>query len=126
MGPAVHAAVAKALRSLTMSTLAHEYRLADLAVPGKVTTGLDAFVDRVVGAVRRRGAVLANLRAEAERIDALADSYRTLSHAGLTEKLAECRLWFRRHGHGAEADTKLPEALAAVREAADRKVGLRP
>ena len=109
-----------------MSTLAHEYRLADLAVPGKLTTGLDALVDRAVGAVRRRGAVLAGLRAEAEKIDALADSYRMLSHAGLTEKLTECRLWFRRHGHEAEADAKLPEALAAVREAADRKTGLRP
>lgn len=109
-----------------MSTIAHEYRLADLAVPGKVTAGLDAFVDRVAGFVRRRSAVLAKLRAEAEKIDALADSYRTLSQHGLSEKLTECRLWFRRHGHGVEADAKLPEALAAIREAADRKLGLRP
>lgn len=109
-----------------MSTIAHEYRLADLAVPGKVTTGLDALVDRAVGVVRRRSAVLAKLRVEAEQIDALADSYRTLSHHGLAEKLTESRLWFRRHGPTAEADARLPEALAAIREAADRKLGLRP
>ncbi len=109
-----------------MSALTQEYRLADLAAPGKVTTGLDALVDRAVGQVRRRRAILKSLRAEAERIDALAESYRTLSHAGLTDKLTECRLWFRRHGHTAEADAHLPEALAAIREASERKLGMRP
>lgn len=109
-----------------MSAITHEYRLADLAVPGKVTTGLDAFVDRAVGWVKRRRGVLTRLQEEAERIDALADTYRALSHAALTERLTESRLWFRRHGHQAEADSRLAEALAAIREAADRKLGLRP
>jgi len=110
----------------SMSALTHEYRLADLAVPGKVTSGLDALVDRAVGVVRRRGAVLTRLRAEAERIDALAGAYRALSHAGLREKIQDCHLWFRRHADEAGVEARLPEALAAIREAADREVGLRP
>ena len=103
-----------------------DYRLADIVTPGKVTTGLDAFVDRAVGLVRRRRSVLTQLREDAEKIDALSESFRILSHAALTDKISEDRAWFRRHGYAPEAELRLPEALAAIREAADRKLGLRP
>lgn len=112
--------------AFSQNTLTHEYRLADLAVPGKVTSGLDAVVDRAVGAVRRRRSVLEALRGEADRIDALGEPLRTLSQAGLVERLEENRAWFRRNGAEGEVDERLPEALAAIREAAARKLGLRP
>ncbi len=110
----------------TAGALTHEYRLSDVVTPGKVTTGLDALVDRAAGAMRRRGSVLETLRADAEEIDAFAESYRVLSEAALRDRLEEFRQWFRRRGQEADAERRLPEALAAIREAADRQLGLRP
>ena len=107
-----------------MNSLTHEYRLSDVAVPEKITTGLDAVVDRAVGHLRRRKSVLERLRAEAGQADALGESFRVLSEAALKNKLGEHRQWFRRHGR--TGDARLPEALAAIREAAERMVGLRP
>ena len=107
-----------------MNSLTHEYRLSEVVVPGKITAGLDALLDRVVGTVRRRRSVLEGLRAEAERVDALSDSFRVLSGTALKAKLDEGRQWFRRHGRA--GDARLPEVLAAIREAAERQVGLRP
>jgi preprotein translocase subunit SecA len=102
----------------------HEYRLSEIAVPAKITSGLDALVDRAVGKLRQRPSVLRSLRAEAEAIDALAPGFRAMSDAALRARLAECREWFRRRGKDGEG--RLGEAFAAIREAAERKLGLRP
>jgi preprotein translocase subunit SecA len=107
-----------------VNSLAHEYRLSEVAVPRKITAGLDALVDRAVGAARRRRSVIAALRAEAEQVSAHSDSFRVLSEAALKSKLDEYRQWYRRRGRA--GDARLPEALAAIREAAERQVGLRP
>jgi len=122
MDPQAAPGPAKALRPL--STLTHEYRLSDHVVPGKITSGLDAIVDRVVGAVRRRRSLLGTLRDEARRIDALAAAHRVLSEAALRDKLLELRQWYRRQAR--DNESRLMEAMAAIREAADRKLGLRP
>lgn len=107
-----------------MNALTRDYRLSELVVPGKVTAGLDAVVDRMVGRARRRNSLLSRLRAEADEVDALAAKYKGLSEAALRNQLADFRASFRRHpddGQGA-----LVPALAAIREAAERTTQLRP
>lgn len=104
----------------------HEYRLADLVTPAKVTTGLDALVDRAAGAMRRRRSVLESWRTEASHIDRLGGKFQDLSTEILCTRLGEFRAWFRRRSWGPDAETQLPEALAAIREAAHRQLGLRP
>jgi preprotein translocase subunit SecA len=86
--------------------------------------GIDARVNQVVGAVRRRSGVLQRLRREAEQVEALGSGWVETSDHDLHEKLMEYRGIFRRGGK--EVDAALFPALAAIREAADRKLGLRP
>ena len=107
-----------------MNAAPHEYRLSEIVVPGKITSGLDALVDRAAGTVRRRRSVLSALRAEAAQIDSMAKGFRALSDAALKHRLEECRQHYRRGDK--EDRARLNEALAAIREAADRKTGLRP
>ncbi len=59
----------------------------------------------------------------ADKIEALADEYKALSDAELQAKTPEFK---QRLADGASLDDLLPEAFAAVREAADRVLGLRP
>ena len=107
-----------------MNPVTHDYRLSDFVTPGKITSGLDALVDRAAGTLKRRRSVLERLREDAERVDDVADSFRTLSNEALRARLTEYRQWFRRQD-GVEGD-RLFDALAAIREAAERKLGLRP
>jgi preprotein translocase subunit SecA len=107
-----------------VNSATHDYRLSDVAVSRKVTKGLDALVDRAIGAARRRSSVLTALRQDAEQIDALSARLCTLSDVALKGELAGHREWFRRQSR--VGDERLIPALAAIREAADRRVGLRP
>ncbi len=66
-----------------MNALTDEYRVSEVTIPSEVTAGLDQFVDRAVGRIRRRGAVLDRLRAEAEQVDAVASQYVEMSDAVL-------------------------------------------
>ena len=103
---------------------AREYERTDIVVPRKPSEGLDALVDTACGWFRRRPTLQTRLRREAELIDSRADSVRKLSDARLREELGECRDLFRRRGR--DAEDHLHRALAAIREAADRTLGLRP
>ncbi len=107
-----------------MSSITHDYRLSDFVTPSKTTSGIDAWVDRAAGAIKRRRSILQGLREDAERVDALGDSLRTLSDSALRARLEEYRQWFRRQA--GDSDARLIESLAAVREAAERTLGLRP
>ena len=107
-----------------MSALTWEQRLCNVRQPPKITSGLDAMVDGFIGACRRRGGVLASLRADVEKIDAFGSQYAGLNDARLRERLAEFRETFRRQPRRAEAHVL--EALAAIREASVRQTGLRP
>jgi preprotein translocase subunit SecA len=78
----------------------------------------------VIGAYHRRSGVLAELLADAERIDRQAPQWVELSSAKLHERLIEFREQFRRSGK--LPDEVLLSALGAIREAADRQLGLRP
>ncbi len=77
-----------------------------------------------MGLYERRAAVLAQLRQQAEQVDALAGEYLALHDYQLHQRLMELRDQFRRGGRN--VDRELRPALAAIREAADRKLGLRP
>ena len=92
--------------------------------PERLLKGLDAKVHGVIGSYRRRPGVLQTLRRDAERIDAQAKDFADLSDHVLRERLREFRERIRRGGRNQES--LIPPALAAIREAADRRIGLRP
>lgn len=107
-----------------MTAVSLEYRQCQVARPPDPHKGLDAVVDGFVGRYRRRAKFAAALRAEAEAIDARQEDWKFLSDETLRRHLLEFRERFRRRGAAAEAC--LPEALAAIREASDRAMKMRP
>jgi preprotein translocase subunit SecA len=104
-------------------TLAWEHHLCDLRQPEKIPRGLDAAAHAVAGHWRGRRMRSAVRRAAAS-VESLAKTTAELRDTALRERLAELRVHFRRHPDA--ADTRLPEALAAVREAASRTLGMFP
>jgi preprotein translocase subunit SecA len=107
-----------------MMTPSQEYRTIQFRVPERPLKGLDAAVNSCIGSFRRRPGVFAELKRQAEAVDRLASEYLQLSDFNLQQRLLEFRRLYRRGG-------KLPPdtltcALAAIREAADRSLGLRP
>ena len=107
-----------------MITPTQDYRRTDHRVPTRPFKGLDAAVHGAMGLYHRRGQVLRELRRQAEQIDALAPECVELSDHELHQRLMEQRERFRRAGQVPEP--VLLSALAAIREAADRQLGLRP
>lgn len=124
MAPQTASAHSEAVHNLSLLP-ACEYRRTQLAKPRKLPSGLDAFSDRLVGMCRRRSGLLVQLRREAEAVDRLAAAWQHVSDHRLREKLVACGQAFRRQ-NSAQAEAALPEALAAIREAAERQLGLRP
>ena len=108
-----------------LTTPTQAYRRTDIVPPKELLKGADAFTNSLVGRYQRRGQVLRRLTRQAQRIDDLAGSYEHLSDRRLRERLAEHRAVFRRQDEAA-CDAVLEQALAAIREAAQRRVGLRP
>ena len=107
-----------------MITPTLDYRRTDHKTPERMLNGIDARVDSVFGIYKRRGSLLGELRRQAEQIDAQANRWKDLSNDELHKRLIEFRERFRR---GAKAsDELLNPALAALREASDRFLGLRP
>ncbi len=105
-------------------TPTREYRRTAIETPVKLTKGLDAFVNSWVGNYQRRHTVTVKLLWEAGQADRLADRYRNLSDHHLREELNLFRdLVRRKHGRIGQI---MQHALAVLREAAERKVGLRP
>lgn len=107
-----------------MLTPTQDYRRSDHRSPARPLTGLDALVNGIIGGHRRRGNVLTELERDAHSVVALEGELVRLSETQLHERLLEYRQYFRRGGKVA-TEVLLP-ALAAIREAADRKLGLRP
>ncbi|MGB8168417.1 MAG: hypothetical protein WCF18_13050, partial [Chthoniobacteraceae bacterium] len=107
-----------------MTTLTDEYRRCAVNEPPELTSGLDAAMDGVIGAIRRRGHALRGLREEADRAMQLEEKFSALDDATLTLRLAELRAQFRRQTK--ERPAPVEEGLAAVREAAARQLGMRP
>ncbi|MHC1766428.1 MAG: hypothetical protein AB9869_19360 [Verrucomicrobiia bacterium] len=107
-----------------MITPTAEYRRISVQQPARLLKGLDAGVFALAGLYQRRRQVLGKLRGDAEKVDALGGKLATLSDNALRERLLEYRAGFRRGGRLVE--TALLPALAAIREASHREVGLRP
>jgi preprotein translocase subunit SecA len=102
----------------------HDYRRSEYRVPLRPFAGLDALVNSAIGQYRRRAKILESLRRDANAIVAQEGPLVELSDAILQRKLLEFRGHFRRGGR--EAEHLILPALAAIREASDRKLGLRP
>ena len=107
-----------------MSLLTEDYRRTDIKTPDPIFSGLDARVYSLAGRYRRRAALTGQLLAAAEEIDATAQRWKDKSDRTLRESLVGFREIFRRNKQGFEEH--LPDALAAIREVADRRLGLRP
>jgi preprotein translocase subunit SecA len=106
-----------------MSIPTQDYRRTDHRVPSRPLSGLNAMVNGVIGKRRRRKEVGEQLKHDAEAIDAQARDWVDLADHDLQMRLLGFRDQFRR---GNISDENLFPALAAIREAADRKLGLRP
>ena len=79
------------------------------------------FFDKLFGTRSQRE--IKKLQPIVDKIIALEDSYRQLSEEELKGKTAEFKA---RYAAGETLDELLPEAFAAIREASDRVIGLRP
>lgn len=101
-----------------------EHRILDFRRPKPLHKGLDAVVNRSLGLYRRRPGQLKALAKEAEAIDLQAKVFAQLSDHHLAERLLSMRERFRRGGFDPSDGIATP--LAAIREMADRKLGLRP
>jgi len=109
---------------MTLAIPTHDYRRSEYRVPARPFAGLDALVNSAIGRYQRRAKILESLRRDANAIVAQEGPLVELSDAILQRKLLEFRGHFRRGGR--EVEHLILPALAAIREAADRKLGLRP
>ena len=107
-----------------MNFPAHVYHRLAFRQPPPLLKGLDAKVNLLGGLYRRRPGVLADLMEQAAQVDRLAGEWLSLDDYHLHARLMELRDRFRRGG--TRADGFVIQALAGIREAADRKLGLRP
>lgn len=106
-----------------MLTPTVDYRRTAHRVPERPHQGLDAAVNWCIGRYQRRSARLAELLHSAELADSQSRQFADLRDHDLQEKLFALREHFRREP--APAIELMHDALAAVREAAHRCVGLR-
>jgi preprotein translocase subunit SecA len=100
-----------------------DYQRTAYRTPERPLQGLDALANWWIGKYHRRRSRLADLAAQAERIDALAPQFVELTDHALQERLLEFRQHFRREPFPEES--VLNRAVAGLREAADRRLGLR-
>lgn len=107
-----------------LATPTHDYRRSDYRVPPRPLQGVDAFVNGLIGRLRRSGEVLDSFKRDAAAIVGQEGEWLAMSDAVLQRRILELRERFRRAGRN--CDPIIVPALAAIREAAHRKLGLRP
>jgi len=107
-----------------MSIVTQDYYRTLIDHPSELPSGLDARLLGLVGSVKYGPGMIGEFLAKAQEIDQLAAAWKKLSDRALHRKLAGFKELFRRRSKGYQR--AIPEALAAVREAAARRVGLRP
>ena len=107
-----------------VSVPTQDYRRGDYHLPSPPLRGLDALVNLLIGQCRRRGAILKSLHEEADTIVRMEREWVELRDSVLQQRLLEFREHFRRGGR--RVAELVGPALAGIREAADRQLGLRP
>ena len=100
-----------------------EYHALTVKRPKALPKGLDALAHTLTGSAGRRNKVLTALWEQVREVEGHADELTNLSDRHLRERLEEHRDAFRRHR--AAVPERVAPALAAIREAAARTVGLR-
>lgn len=106
-----------------MSDLTRDYYRTFIVKPDALLTGLDARVHSAAGMITSLGSE-PELMDAAHRIDARSAEWKALSDGKLASRLGDYRDMFRRKKKG--FDEVVTDALAGIREAAARRVGLRP
>ena len=104
-----------------MNALTADYYRTFIRKPEALLAGFDARLHSAAGALTTIGGEAA-LVEEAKLIDRKAALWREARESALGDKLMELRAAFRRRKKGFES--LVPDALAVVREAASRRVGL--
>lgn len=107
-----------------MLTPSQDYHRLDYRVPPRVLKGLDAAANRAVGIYQRRVRRVQKLAEAVQIIVVQEPAWRDLTDVQLHEWLMEFRAQFRRGGRLAEETVFA--ALAGIREAARRQLGLHP
>ena len=107
-----------------MSIPAQDYHRTHIIIPEKLYEGPDTLVNNLVGWFKRRYTYLKHILKESERISRAAEGLRHISSRELRERLQGMQTAFRRQKTGYE--DLLPDALAALVEASDRTLHLRP
>ncbi len=107
-----------------MSFLSLDYRRTTIRKPPELYTGLDARLFSLVSSMQVGPGMVGLFLEQARQIEERAGAWKDLAENRLQHRLQEFREAFRRRRRGWEA--LLPDALAAVREAAGRHLGLRP
>jgi preprotein translocase subunit SecA len=106
-----------------VSDLTLDYYRTFIRKPPPLLTGLDARVHSAAGAITSIGSE-PELMEQADKMDAGSGEWRQLTDGQLSSRLGDLREAFRRRRQGYEE--LVPKALAGIREAAARHVGLRP
>ncbi len=107
-----------------MSFLSVDYQRTTIRKPHALFSGMDAYLHAIYGSAAYGLGICGELLAKAWEMDDLAPAFKDMADNVLRRNLLDFREALRRRRKGCEA--LLPRALAAVREAADRRVGLRP
>jgi preprotein translocase subunit SecA len=108
-----------------VNTPTQEYRRVSHQQPKPLLKGIDARVNTVAGLFHRRSGILSSLREQAAVIESLERRFRDLDSDALKQELLELRSQFRRVPDAKRSSALISTALAAVREAANRQLGLR-
>ncbi len=107
-----------------MSFLTDDYIRTAISKPPPPLSGLDAQLHSMVRTLKLGPGNLGELLARAQEIDDKAPEWEGLTDGILRKKLLDFRETFKRKRK--DYEELIPDALAAVREAAWRRVGLRP
>jgi preprotein translocase subunit SecA len=107
-----------------MITPTQEFRRTRIETPRELPKGLNALVDHAIGLHRRRASLCGELLAEAGKAEALSKNLSQLTDSQLKQRLRESRERVARFA--SRQPEIIAEALAAIRVAAHRSLGLEP
>jgi preprotein translocase subunit SecA len=107
-----------------MSFLTTDYLRTTIRQPPDLLSGLDAMMRSFIGSYKFNPGMIGEFLARTQEIDKLESEWKDLPDHVLRRKLLEFKETFRRRKKHYES--LLPSALAAIREVASRRLGLRP